>query len=257
MSTVFAISLEMMRRVTDILSGTATGGSTTTLEDTTNLIQPNEYYKRGTLWVRTGAHAGKVLTVNEHADNELVFDAIPTAIEVGVGYSVARGAYPWEQIKTAIQTALDETFVLEHDDSLSGDGESLVFTLPEGVADVREVWLELADGTEKSISNHWEESMGSLVFDVGFVPAKDVEIHLYYKARHAEISSYSTEISPQINRHWLALAAARELLFWGANVYGEKPEMMIEQRLNKVLGELKGKVARVGGPLVRVKSGGG
>jgi len=53
-----------------------------------------------------------------------------TAGSVGPRYSLTRGVYPWEQIKGAIQTALDLTYVLDIDSSLVGDGESLVFALP-------------------------------------------------------------------------------------------------------------------------------
>lgn len=257
MTTVFEVSLEMMRHVTDMLNGTATGGSTTTLEDTLTLVQPNEYWKRGTLWVRSGTHAGKVLMVSDYAENELTVETLASALAAGVRYSVASGAYPWEQIRNAIQTALDETYILDKNNSLEGDGESYVFALPEGVSDLIDVRFTRTMPGWNPPSHHWAESMGSLVFEYGFAPMKGDGIELYYKARHAEIVDFSTAINPQINRHWLTLAAAREMLFWGAQQYNEKPEMMIEQRLNKVLGMLKGKVQRLGSPLVRMKSAGG
>lgn len=258
MTTVFEISLEMMRHVTDLLNGRATDGSTTELEDTLNLTQRDDYYGNGTLWVRSGTNAGEVRQVTTFGANTLGFEALAAAIAEGVRYSVARGAYPWEQIMGAIQTALDETFVIAMDDSLEGDGESHVFTLPDGVSDIVEVRFTRASQPGwNPPSNHWDESLGSLVFEYGHLPADGDGIELYYKARHAEIEDHETEINPQVNRHWLVLAAARELLFWGAGTYGQKHEFMIEERLNKVLGALKGKRMRVGGPLVRMKSGGG
>lgn len=297
MTTVFELTLTMMRHVTDVLNGTATDGATTSLTDTRLLTQENEYFRGGTLWIRSGSHAGKAIRVDGHVSQKLTFEALASAVctqqvetgtvagtvtgngnaavvvtaaampnspktvsaemvsewtasqaaanirtalnadadvkafftvggsgtEVtlttkiargndptmnlsidndtctgltpaptsanttagvaGPRYSVTHGAFPLEQMYGAIQAALDETWVTGHDESLTGDGETLRFTLPAGV---------------------------------------------------------------------------RELLFWGRAIYGEKrPTLMIDDRLNKVLNALKGMRARLGLPEVMIKTAGG
>jgi len=371
MTTVYDISLQVMKQATDVLEGTATDGSATYLKDVELLIQPNQYYDRGTLWIKNLAHASKVLKVRGHANNKLTFNpltsvlcvqqvetatvvgtvtgsgnatvivtalnmvnspktvsvavlntdtasqvatkirtafaadtdvnnfftiggsgaavilttkiarandttlnvsidngtctgltAAPTSANTIAGvagprYAVARGIYPWEQVLAAIQSALDETHVTGEDETLIGDGETLEFSLPAGVYDVKRVEFERPSVTGyQGISTHWHEKMGKLRFDYGYAPVDADVIHVFYRKNHDEISAYGDTIHVEINRDWLVLAAARELLFWGAGEYGAKSEYMIEERLNKVLNALKGKAARLGGPDVIVQTGG-
>lgn len=372
MTTVYDISLQVMKQVTDVLEGLATDGSATYLKDVDMLIQPNQYYDRGTLWIKSGTHASKVVKVKGHANNKLTFNPLPSVICVqqvetatvlgtvtgsgnatlvmtalnmvnspktisvavvngdsatsvatkirtalnadtdvnnfftiggsgadvslttktarandttlnlsiangtctgltaaptsanttagvaGPRYALARGVFPWEQVMQSIQTALDETHVTGEDESLTGDGETLEFILPAGVSDIKRVEFERPSvANYQPISNHWQERPGLLRFDYGYAPVEDDVVHVFYRKNHDDITDYSIEIHTEINRDWLVLAAARELLFWGAGMYGNKSEYMIEERLNKVLNMLKGKAARLGGPDVRVKSAGG
>jgi len=254
MTTVFEISLQVMKHVTDVLEGTATGGATTNLEDTYGLIQSNEFYDRGTLWIRSGTHAGKTLRITGHSGNKLTFTALLSAIAAGDRYAVARGLYPFEQVMAKIQSALDETWVTGEDATLTGDGVALTFTLPAGVYDILRV--EIERDTRQFKSDHWHERDGVLRFDYGHAPWDDDVLHVFYKTPHDEITTYSDTISTEISRDWLVLTAARDLLFWGASMYGLKSNM-IEDRLNKVLGMLKGKPQRIGGPNVIVKSSSG
>lgn len=371
MTTVFDISLQVMKQVSDVLEGTATDGSAVYLKDVDNLIQPNQYYDRGFLWIKSGTHAGKGLRVIGHANNKLTFNplssvlcvqqvetatvvgtvtgsgnatvivtalnmvnspktvsvavlntdtasqvaakirtalaadtdvnnfftiggsgaevilttkiarandttlnvsiangtctgltAAPTSANTTAGvagprYAAARGAYPWEGVLASIQTALDKTHVTGEDETLIGDGVTLEFSLPAGVYDVKRVEFERPSVTGyQSISTHWQEKMGKLRFDYGYPPVDDDIIHIFYRKEHDAISAYGDTIHAEINRDWLVLEAAKELLFWGAGMYGDKNEYMIEQRLNKVLNELNGKSARLGGPDVIVRTGG-
>ena len=97
----------MMRHVTDMLHGSATGGSTTTLIDTGNLDQDNEYWTKGTLWIKSGDHAGKVFQGHRACGQYPHLATVVGAIAARVRYSVARGLFPWEQQINAIQQALD------------------------------------------------------------------------------------------------------------------------------------------------------
>jgi len=373
MTNVFDLSQKIMRHVTDVMIGTATDGGKTYLKDTFGMSQqPNEYYDRGTLWILSGAHAGKVLRITGHMSQKVTFDplasvlcvqqvetatvagtvsgsgnatvivtaaAMPnspktvsvavlnldsaatvagkirtalaadtdvknffevggsgtdvtlttktarandttmnisidngtctgltpaltsahtTAGVAGPRYAVVKGAFPWEQLLLAIQQAVDETHVTGHDNSLTGDGTTLVFPLPAGVRDIKEVRTEkLSMSGHESISNHWAEELSNLVFDYGFTPVKDDIIHLYWRGEHESITGYETEISTELNEKWLVLEAAKNLLLWGAGMYGKKPDYMIEERINLVMNKMKGMRMRLGGPDIRMKSAGG
>lgn len=360
MTSVYDITLDMMRHVTDVLHGVATDGSATYLKDVENLVQPNAYFDRGTLWIKSGAHASKMVRVTGHANNKLTFNPLasvlcvqqvetatvvgtisgsgnatviitaagmpnspktisvavlnldtasdvatkirtalnadtdiknfftiggsgaeitlttkvarandttmnmsiangtctgltsaPTSANTTAGvagprYAVVKGAFPYEQILAAIQTALSEekAYVMGEDDSLVGDGETLVFALPAGVSNVKKVKFERASVEGLLPSTHWHEEMGSLRFDDGCAPVSGDIMHVYYRKPHDEITGYDVTISNEIDREWLVLSSARELLFWAYGVYAKSSEYMIEDRLNKVLNQLKGKTAR-------------
>lgn len=371
MTTVYDISLQAMKQVTDVLQGTATDGSATYLKDVVSLIQPNQYYGNGTLWIRSGTHINKVARVNGHANNQLTFDPFPSVLCVqqvetvtvlgsvtgsgnaavvvtalgmvnspktiavavlngdsassvggkirtalaaepdvknffdvsgsganvilttksarandttltvtvdnwtctgltfatsvnttagvaGPRYAVARSVFPWEQALAAIQSALDETKVTGENETLTGNGTTLEFDLLAGVFDIVKVELERPSAPGyQPISTHWHERPGTLRFDYGYAPNAGDVIHIFYRKDHDEITNYDTVISAEIDRDWLALTAAKELLFWGLGMYSQKKEMMLEDRLNKTLNQLKGKRARIEGPHVIVKTGGG
>jgi len=258
MTTVYDISYQVMRQVTDVLNGTATAGTSASLTDTNNLTQPNEYYDNGTLWIRSGTHANKVARVKGHASNKLTFADLGSAIAADVRYAVATSLFPFEQVIAAMQTALDETHVTGEDDSRVGDGATLEFSLPAGVYDIVKVEFERPSvAGYRTISNHWHEKAGKIRWDYGYPPNDDDVIHIFYRKPHNELTGYASEISTEVNRDWLVLTTAKELLFWGLSMYSQKKEYMLEDRLNKVLNQLKGKRARIDGPIVIVKTAGG
>jgi len=78
--TVYDISLQAIKQVTDYLEGTATDGSATYLKDVYSLVQANQYWDRGTLWIKSGTHASKVLKIRGHASSKLTFDTLVTVI---------------------------------------------------------------------------------------------------------------------------------------------------------------------------------
>lgn len=255
MTTVADIALKVAREVTDVVDGVATAGATTSLTDTNTLIQSNQYWDRGTLFIKSGTHAGKVLAITGHALNALTFSALGSAIAAGDRYSVIRGIYPWQNIMTAIMQAMDGTHVTGEDYSLTGDGETLDFTLPAGVYDIKRVLFK-RDNMEWLASNHWAEINGKLRFDYGYAPVDGDKIHIFYKGQHADLSLYSDEISNEINVEWLKYKAAEQLLWWGVSMYGSLQEYRIEERMNKVMNALKNKRPRYDGPDIIVHTAG-
>jgi len=259
MTTVFDITLAVALKVTDVLEGTATAGATTSLTDTVNLIQNNQYWDKGTLWIRTGTHANKVLAITGYLASKFTFASLgATAIAVGNEYSVIRGHYPYQQITSAIRQALNETYVESENETLVGDGTTLEFTLPNGVSNIKRVEIEYPDsGGYQPPSHHWREVGGKLRFDFGYAPYDDNIIHVFYRDAHPALSSYSTAISNEINTDWLEWKSAEKLLLWGAAMYGKKPEFLIEEKLNIVLENLKGKKPRLNGFDILIHTAGG
>jgi len=257
MLTLADITLAVARIVTpeNIISGTATAGTTTSLTDTVNLTTPTAYFDKGILWIQSGTNSGKVLTVTGNLSNKLSFTAITDAIAAGDRYSVARPIYPYNQIKAAIMQALDETYVEGEDATLTGDGTTLEFTLPTGVWDVKRVRIEHASYPEDCyISSHWKEQTGKIKFDYGYAPDDDFSIRLYFRDQHPQLTAATSEIDSEIDTNWLKYKAAENLLLWGMGVYKGATEYRIEERMNLVLAQQKKLTPRRGGPDVLVRT---
>jgi hypothetical protein len=249
MTTLLDISLKITKEVQDVIEGTATGGSTTTLVDTALGTLPNDHFNNGRLWIKSGTHADKIFQVTDFTTSTgtVTFAAVTGAIAAGVRYAIARNAYPWDQVVSAIQRALESTWVTGIDSTLEGDGQTLEFTLPTGVYDIKRV--EFSDPAQPHTgvrnSTHWKEtSTGKLRFDYGYAPIDGYTIHVHYRDQHAELTDYTVVISNEINIEWLKWAAAQELLWWGVSMYGQQVEYRIEERMNKVMAMLKGKTPR-------------
>jgi hypothetical protein len=167
MTTLAEIVLKVAREVTDVMDGAATSGATTSLTDITNLIQPNQYWDRGTLFIKSGTHTGKALPILGYASSKVTFTSLGLVpVAVNDRYALMRGVYPWNQIVTAIVQALDSTHVTGTDATLTGDGSTLEFTIPTGVYNIKRVEF-IRDSAERLVSNHWREVSGKLRFDYG------------------------------------------------------------------------------------------
>lgn len=260
-----ATALQVARIVTDVLDGKVTAATTTTITDTVRLIQGNQHWEKGILWIRSGEHAGKVLHVKGSGANKLTFDEITPAPEVGDRFSVARAVYPWDVlVSNGIQSALDETFVVRtivdingDPDPFTGDGETLEFDLPTGVNDLVAVTLEdPATELHRYPSTHYSEDKleRKLRFSRGFAPIEGYIIRPYYKTLHEDLENPDDEIDPEISSEWLRWKAAEYVLYWGVSTYGSQAEYRIEERLNRVLNKQKGLAPRM--PIFRIKTAG-
>ena len=246
MTSAFDIALKVAKEVMDVIEGTSTSGSTTTLADNVLLADlPNDFFNGGRLYIKSGTNnSGSVFAVTDFTTSTgvVTFATITNAIVAGQRYAIVRNSYPFDQILSAIQRALDDTWVTAIDATLTGDGETLDFSLPTGVFFVTEVELTDTSSTppEIHIAHHWREKHnGKLRFDFGYAPDDDFTITVYYRTPHAEIATGSTTINNEIDIEWLKYRAAQELLWWGVSMYGSQVEYRIEERMTKVMEALK------------------
>lgn len=238
MKTLADLTLSVARQVTEVTDGTATAGTTSSLTDT-SLTQANGTFTNGTLWIRSGTHAGKVFTVTSHLAGVLSFATVTGAIAAGVRYSlIPETPYPYKQIVAAINSAMDDdrAFILAEDATLTGDGETLEFSLPEGVYNVVKVTQhDPGDTTTRFISTHWREQGGKLRFDNGVPPFDGWVLHLWSQTRHAEFTTYSDQLDASLNAEWIKWRACVDLYLWAMRKYHTDPPMKVEELLNMAL----------------------
>jgi hypothetical protein len=136
-------------------TGTATGGTTSTLEDTL-LTESAGRYTGGTLWVLTGDNAGLCCPVIAHGNGSLMFTAVTDAIAAGDKYALSSPQFPKWLLDQAVDTALEGIDVIASSTETIVAG---VLTLTLGIQNVRRVYI---NGKENF---HWDEELGVITFD--------------------------------------------------------------------------------------------
>ena len=238
MTTLFDLTLQVAKQVTEVIEGTATAGSATTLTDAATLRYPRGFFTRGALWIKSGTHQGKTVIPTDFADGVLTFATLTTSIGTARYAVIPEEPYPYPQIVLAINSALDDSraWVLKKDDTLTGDGETLEFTLPSGVYDVAKIQqFDPAYPDTRFLSNHWTEQAGKLVFDRNHEPVDGWTIRIWYKGKHSELTTYSDTLDNSLSVEWLKWKAVENLLTWSMRRYQNKPEMQLDQFLNQAM----------------------
>ena len=258
MTTLFDLTLQVARQVTEVIESTATAGSATSLTDAATLTYPDGHFTGGTLWIKSGTHQGKLVTPSAFQSGVLTFPTLTTTIGTPRYAVIPESPYPYRQIVTAINNAFDDAraWILKSDATLTGDGSTTEFTLPAGVSDVAKVEVyDAAYPYTKFISTHWAEVNGKLVFDNATPPVDGWTIRVWYQARHDDLNAYTDALDNSLRVEWLKWKACENLLTWAMRRYQNKPEMQLDQFLNQALDRVKVLRPRTE-PLVVVRTAG-
>ena len=197
----------------DIRQSTATGGTTTTLVDTVGLIQPNDHWLGGTLWILSGGYAGTVKKITDSAlsGNSITFSALTSAISAGIDYVVLGPDVTYANLVMAINQALREITVEHVDKTLVGVNGTYEYTLPTDVTRVVGVDLYRSDTLYKS--THWSETEeGKIKFDRGYSPCDDDAIWLHYLETHGDLETDAEEVEDLLELPVLMQLATEKLM---------------------------------------------
>jgi len=140
MTTFYDLIKDLANHVGDVRNSLATGGSTTTLVDTT-LIEPNDYYNGGTLLIDQATPVAVRITDFASTTGTFTFSAITTAVVSDIGYTAVHSRFPLDVLKRSINMALaDIGDVMAVDETLTLVADQERYTLPTGVTeDIRRV----------------------------------------------------------------------------------------------------------------------
>lgn len=243
MKTFYDISLDVARIVMPdmLLDGEVTASTTTGITDTLNIVQQDEYYSKGIIWINSGTYAGRVFALTTNFGNKVNWTtALAGAPAAGVLFTIAPRVYTLPTLRAKIMQALWDTYIEDEEDTLIGDGTTLEFTLPTGVYDVKRVRIQHpTEAANFYYSAHWKVKDGKIKFDYGFSPEDDYKIVLVHAAQHAILSAYNSEVNHEIDTNWLKYQAAKYLLDYGMGRYGGQKEYRIEERMNFTLEALR------------------
>lgn len=161
--TLFDLTYQLARKLGATSEGVATGGSTSTLVDTVELTQDDDFWNGGTVWVlydAGGAGAapqGEYSVVSDFAtntDTATLRTTLTAAIAAGDRYAIARTRYPLHILIAKLNEAIQEVGPLEITDitTITTAADQTEHSLPANVHEVRQVWLQTNIDTN---DNQW------------------------------------------------------------------------------------------------------
>lgn len=227
MATAFDIMVEIARRAGPLVEGTATGGSATTVVDTTLLGvvegKDDDQYNGGTAFIITDAAGLGAAPENETARITDYTASTSTVTVQSADFSVAPAegdtygvcAIPRGHLFSAINAALQDLgpIPFEDDTSLDTAASTLAYTLPAAAKyDLRQVWLAL--NTSSPIVweewRDWYQIKNKSTADLVFLaqPPTTRDIRLVYVGPHASVTADATAINSSVPRDYLAWRGA-------------------------------------------------
>jgi hypothetical protein len=234
--TLFNIAYDLASALGIIGEGTATGGSATTVVDSINLTQTDDYWNGGTMFVlydAGGAHAspeGKYSPVSDFVSSTYTatFTSVTDAVAVGDRYAIAKRRYPIGKIVEKINEALRALSTIEMTDTTTLDtlSDTVEYTLPVGANyDLRQVWTKGTSGDSDIMVEGWfteKSATGSgnkLILPFSIAAGSDIK--LVYTSQHATVNVATDKIDDSINPHLLVCKAAVGCLMWRTQKSGD------------------------------------
>lgn len=202
---------EVLRNLSDVREGLATGGTTTTLIDT-NLNEPNDFFNGGVIFIDFATP--QVAQITDWNSTTFTF-TIPTmpAATSGKYYTAAPKRFTIDVLKNSVNRALNQEIgkVMLLDETITVVQDQLEYTLPDGVRDIRRVeYGNETDGFKKHL--HWREDYGILIFLTK--PPSEGYLRIHYASKHPDLIYYDDEIHESIDREYLVIAATYMAAIW-------------------------------------------
>ena len=214
---LFDLSYRVARELNAVSEGTATGGSTTTLIDTINLTQDDDFWNLGTIWIlydgggAGAAPEGEWGRISDFANATSVI-TVPTMTAPAAGdrYAVADDEFTLDTIISQINSSLADMGRMVYTDTttITTADDQTEYTLPTGLAagDLRQVWLQGDD--DDSDDNRWTRiynyeiqksatgTADEIIFQYQY--ASGYAIKLVYIAPHPEMYLITSELSEMV-----------------------------------------------------------
>lgn len=224
--TLFQATLDLARILMDVYESTATGGSTSTVVDS-SIFQPSNHFSddpKGTLWLKLATVASKVIT--GHTTTTLTFSpAQAGAVVAGDRYAAAPGHYPKYALIQAINAALAEMGKLPYQAQITPTAEKETYTVSDNAVFAEEI-IGVQIGNASTSPYAWmphyrwrQEYTGTgpamaLIFDEGSEPQNTYPMLIYYRTIHPEVKLDSDVIHPSVHPDRLKWEAAVHALRW-------------------------------------------
>lgn len=226
--TLYDLILAVAPLVADYVEGTATGGSTTTVIDTVDRTEDDDFWNGGTVFIvqTTDGNApqGEYKRVTDFVNSTNVITAGTFTAAVGAGdfYAIINNEYPLNQFVAGINDALRRLGKVPVFDSTSLTivAAQTEYQLPIAAKiDLRQVFIQTQSDSN---DNRWKEifnwqivpstagTVGNLILNRQFDTGD--KLGLYYTAPHDIMRDYTDKLNDEVPLERIIYRAAEEVL---------------------------------------------
>jgi hypothetical protein len=240
-ANLFDLTYQLAVSLGVVNEGTATGGSTTSLIDTVELTQADDFWNLGTVWVTydaAGAGAapqGEYSVVSDFAsssDTATLRSTLTAAIAVNDRYAIARPRYPLSLLTSRINEVLRQIPIQKDDTStVAIAADQTEYSLPADVWDLKEVWVQSSDDTNDTQPERiydWtvkKSATGTAnVLMLGRQFTADTLLHLKYLTDHQTLRAATDKLDTTIHVNRVVYNAVVGCLLWRKAKIGQLDE---------------------------------
>jgi hypothetical protein len=241
MANLFDLTYQLAVSLGVVNEGTATGGSTTTLIDTVELTQADDFWNLGTVWVTYDAAGAGAAPQGEYSvisdftassDTVALRSTLTAAIAAGDRYAIGRPRYPLSLLTSRINEVLRQIPIQKDDiTTVTIAAEQTEYSLPADVWDLKEVWVQSNDDTN---DNRWEKlydwrvkksATGTAnILELGRQWDTDYELKLAYLTDHQVLRASTDKLDTTIHVNRVVYNAVVGCLLWRKAKIGQLDE---------------------------------
>jgi hypothetical protein len=241
MANLFDLTYQLAVALGVVNEGTATGGSATTLVDTVELTQADDFWNKGTVWVTydaAGAGAapqGEFSVVSDFtasSDTADLRSTLTAAIAAGDKYAIARPRYPLSLLTSKINEVL-RTIPIQTDDiaTVTIAADQFEYSLPADVWDLKQVWLHTDSDTNAtqpkqlfdwSVKKSATGTANVLMLERQF--STDTLLTLKYLTDHQTLRAAADKLDSTIHVNRVIYNAVVSCLLWRKAKIGQLDE---------------------------------
>jgi hypothetical protein len=240
-ANLFDLTYQLAVSLGVVNEGTATGGSTTTLIDTVELTQADDFWNLGTVWVTYDAAGAGAAPQGEYSvisdftassDTVALRSTLTAAIAAGDRYAIGRPRYPLSLLTSRINEVLRQIPIQKDDTStVAIAADQTEYSLPADVWDLKEVWVQSSDDTNDTQPERiydWtvkKSATGTAnVLMLGRQFTADTLLHLKYLTDHQTLRAATDKLDTTIHVNRVVYNAVVGCLLWRKAKIGQLDE---------------------------------
>lgn len=245
--TLFDLTYELARLLGTTVEGVATGGGTTSIADTVERTESDDFWNGGSAWIlydAGGAGAapqGEYSFVSDFAQTGGIVtlrSTLTAAVAAGDKYALGGLRYPLQLLAAKINEQLG---VIEKTDitTVVIAAEQTEYSLPTDCLELKQVWI--SSGEDDTNANNWQQlydwyvqksatgSANKLIFARQFGTGDLIK--LVYIGYHTRLQSATDKLDDSINADKILKEAAVGCLLWYKAKVGDS-DMSVNELLN-------------------------